>query len=186
LDTERLVNTGAGSFTGPQTDGNGEVAIYPGKKNKYWLVANLKARAGDVYDYETGLPLVAPASIEIYLTEAQQLQLKDVIEEGYTEGLIIQARSGDVAAFDIAPSGLVRSVLGAMNIIEDQLPLVLLIERRGSSLSYEQARTRRQGAELQGSGRGHYMTEEQLAMKNQGLFSTVGKAFTSFKSMITS
>lgn len=171
LGTGRLVTTGPSTLSGPAVnDGTSEMKMYGGKY-KIWATPVMEARPAIVnVDYETKNDIVAPGSIEIFLTESQLNSMQKALAEGFTEGITIQARQGDVAAYDLPAQGAILGICKACHITEAELPFVLLIERPASSLDYGSARELRQGAQLVESGRGHYMNANQQGHAAKGLY----------------
>lgn len=177
LGTGRLVTTGAATLSGPAVDDSTmEKKIYGGKF-KIWATPIMEARPDATnVDYETKKAIVAPGSIEIYVTEAQLASIQKQLNEGFTSGMVIQARQGDVPAYDLPADAAVRGICSACHTIEAELPFVLLIERPESSLDYSDARQRRQGAGLVEAGRGHYLNGTQVQQAAQGFYGAGAKA----------
>jgi hypothetical protein len=180
LGTSRLVRTGACTVTGPQTiEGTEEYKIFNGKV-KVWFTAIGQLRDEESFvDYQTKKPIEAPGAMEVFLTPSQLQGMQKVLSEGYSDGIIIQARAGDVAAYDVPATAAINAICSSMGIKQDELPFSLLIERPESALSYEDARNRRQAGQLLESGRLHYATDSQL-----GVMGNVGAARQAMSSLL--
>lgn len=180
LGTSRLVRTGACTVSGPQLDeSNGEMKMFNGKY-KVWFLAIGELRDEESFvDYQTKKPIEAPGVMEVFLTPSQLEGMQKVLAEGYSDGIIIQARAGDVAAYDVPAPAAINAICSNLGIKQDELPFSLLIERPESALSYGDARNRRQANQLAESGRLHYTTDSQL-----GVLGNVGAARQALASLL--
>lgn len=170
LGTSRLVRTGACTVSGPQVEeSNGEMKMFNGKYKVWFLPIGELRDEESFVDYQTKKPIEAPAVMEVFLTPSQLEGMQKILSEGYSDGIIIQARAGDVAAYDVPATAAINAICSNLGINQDELPFSLLIERPESGLSYGDARNRRQAGQLAQSGRLHYATDSQLrVMANVG------------------
>lgn len=168
LGTELLVQTGFCTISGPQTnEGTSEVKVFPGDKAKYWLIPMLVGRPDhDQRDYRTGKLIEQVGSIELYLTEKDYQAIKDQIEAGFTEGMVIGARRGGVPAYDFPPTAAVNMICNRLGVASTDLPLVKVIEKEGGEFSYGEARMRRRAGQLVEAGRTQYLTGDMTDFIN--------------------